>query len=175
MAALGESCGEAGSGGEAVEAAFLHAFLRQTVALNVAFFASPALEGFLERVEGGAGEVVDFAGEGAAHFEEFGGEDQRHELDGHAEDDLNPSGGGGDDGPAGEVGRAEEDGEHGVKNEHLEEEVFPFFEELFGVGEEEGADGERRDDDEEHDDGLAGGHGEEGREERDEGGNGHGD
>lgn len=51
--------------------------------------------------------------------------------------------GGGDERPAGELGSAEKEAKHGVENKHLEEELLPFLEPFFGVGEEVGDEGER--------------------------------
>ena len=78
---------------------------------------------------------VDIAKDGARHLEEWEGEEDGHNFDYHADEhDEEISIGASDDGPAGEFGGAKEEAKHGVEEEHLEEEVLPLFEPLFGVG-----------------------------------------
>ena len=76
-------------------------------------------------------------------------------MDGETDNDAKHAGGGEEDGPADEAGGAEEEAEHGVEDEHAAEETLPLGEPFFGVGEEVGDEGERRDHDEDGDETLA--------------------
>lgn len=104
---------------------------------------------------------VEGAEDGAGHFHERPGEDERENLDGDAENEAEAVVGGSDERPTGELRGAEEEAKHRVENKHLEEELLPFLEPFFGVREEVGDKGERRDHNEEGDEGLASGDGKE--------------
>lgn len=77
-------------------------------------------------------------------------------MDGEAEQNFeHVVVGGGDDGPASELGSTKEEGEHRIEEKHLEEDVFPFFEPFFGVREEIGDEGKWSNHDKDGDDALA--------------------
>lgn len=78
-------------------------------------------------------------------------------MDGDAEDEAEAVFCRVNEGPASELGSAEEEAEHRIEDKHLEEEGFPFGKPFFGVGEEVGDEGERRNHDEKGDKSLAGG------------------
>ena len=128
----------------------------------------PASSGALDRRGNTTKTVVESAEDGAGHFHERPGEDERENLDGYAENEAEAVVGGGDERPTGELRGAEEEAEHRVENKHLEEELLPFLEPFFGVGEEVGDKGERRDHNEEGDEGLASGDGQEARDDGDD-------
>lgn len=117
-------------------------------------------------IEGG----IESTEDGAGHFHESGGVEKRENFDGKTEDEAEGAGGGGNNGPSGEAGGAKKQAEEGVEDEHLSENIFPFAEVFFGVGQEVGDEGKGRDHDEEGNDGLAGGDGEETGDDGDEGG-----
>lgn len=135
------------------------------VALAVKFFVAEGPAGDTAFGRGGesAQAGVEGAEDGAGHFHERPGEDEWENLDGDAENEAEAVVGGGDERPAGELRSAKEEAEHGVENKHLEEELLPFLEPFFGVGEEVGDEGERRNHNEEGDEGLASGDGQEAR------------
>lgn len=128
-----------------------------------------ATEGIAEEV---AKEAGDSAENGSRHLHEGEGEEERENLDGDTKDD--PEGvavGARDEGPAGEAGGAKEKAKHGVEDEHLFEDVEPFFEPRLSIGEKIGDESEWRDHNEESDDGLAERDSEEANDEGDEAAN----
>lgn len=137
--------------------AFAEVFGAAVGGLVFAPAADGANGGFLDDAREGG---VDLTWEGAGHFKKGPGGEEGDDFDGDAHDEGESVFGGGDDGPADKRAGAKEGGEHGVEEEHLGEGFFPATEPFFGVGEKRADEGQGADHNKKVNESLAGGDGE---------------